>query len=97
MAGAHEDAHQLGDVLVAHVLLEVGRRHGRIAEPTRDRDGAVRVGRVLQECDAELGAHRSGSVRPWWLQPWREPAWYGLALAASTLCGPAFTGSAFLS
>ncbi len=59
MPGAHEDAHQLGDLLVAHVLLEVGRRYGRIAEPAGDSDGAVRVGRVLEKGDAELGVHRS--------------------------------------
>src|SRR5665648_287855 len=75
VTGPHEDAHELGDVLVAHLLLEVGGRHGRIAKPPRDRDGAVGVGRVLEECDAQLGVHRRTPVRPCWLQPWRARPW----------------------
>ena len=57
VAGAHEGAHQLGDSLVVHLLLEIGGRDRRVAEPAGDRDGAFGLWRMMQERDAEKRAH----------------------------------------
>ncbi len=57
VAAAHEDAHELGDGVVAHAPLQLGGRHRRVAQTTGDRDRAVGVGRVLEESDLELGGH----------------------------------------
>ncbi len=47
--GPHEDAHELGDFFVGHLLLEGGRRRRRVAETPGDGHGAVGIGCVVEK------------------------------------------------
>ena len=57
VAGAHQTAHQPAHLVLAHLRLELGGAHGRVAQPTRGRHRPLRGRGVLKKRYLEFGGH----------------------------------------